>query len=86
MGSIYFNSDESENDQLLKLGFEALEAPPIEGYNPPVIPAISISIAEFIAEYFKYLNHEITDVTVPYDGQPIQRQSGGVVPLPDDQE
>ena len=86
LGSIYFNSDESENDQLPKLGFEALEAPPIEGYNPPVIPAISISIAEFIAEYFKYLNHEITDVTVPYDGQPIQRQSGGVVPLPDDQE
>ena len=86
LGSIYFNSDESENNQLPKLGFEALEAPTIPGYNPPVIPAISISIAEFIAEYFKYLNHEIADVTVPYDGQPIQRQSVGVGPLPDDQE
>ncbi|MBU5310364.1 mucin-binding protein [Ligilactobacillus saerimneri] len=77
LGSIYFNSDESENNQLPKLGFEAIKVSPIAGYNPPVIPAISISIAEFIAEY---LNDEITDVT--YDGQPIQRQSVHVEPFP----
>ena len=81
LGSIYFNSDEKENDQLPKLGFKALEAPPIEGYNSPVIPAISVSIADF-------LNNDITDPTYDdhlYDGHhPIQRQSLDVVGLPDD--
>lgn len=81
LGSIYFNSDEKENDQLPKLGFKALEAPPIEGYNSPVIPAISVSISDF-------LNNDITDPTYDdhlYDGHhPIQRQSLDVVGLPDD--
>ena len=84
LSSIYFNSDESENDKLKKLVFNSLEAPTIPGYNSPVIPAISISIPEFIAEYLEYLNHKITDVTVPYVRQPIQRQSGKVDTLPDD--
>ena len=81
LGSIYFNSDESKNNQLQKLGFGALEAPPMEGYNSPVIPAISVSISDF-------LNNDITDPTYDdylYDGHhPIQRQSLEVVPLPDD--
>ena len=81
LGSIYFNSDESKNNQLQKLGFGALEAPPMEGYNSPVIPAISVSISDF-------LNNDITDPTYDnylYDGHhPIQRQSLEVVPLPED--
>ena len=81
LGSIYFNSDKKENDQLPRLMFKALEAPPIEGYNSPVIPAISVSISDF-------LNNDITDPTYDdhlYDGHhPIQRQSLDVVGLPDD--
>ena len=81
LGSIYFNSDESKNNQLQKLEFGALEAPPMEGYNSPVIPAISVSISDF-------LNNDITDPTYDdylYDGHhPIQRQSLEVVPLPED--
>lgn len=81
LGSIYFNSDERKNNQLQKLGFGALEAPPMEGYNSPVIPAISVSISDF-------LNNDITDPTYDdylYDGHhPIQRQSLEVVPLPED--
>ncbi|WP_025014562.1 mucin-binding protein [Lactobacillus kitasatonis] len=53
----------------------------MEGYNSPVIPAISVSISDF-------LNNDITDPTYDdylYDGHhPIQRQSLEVVPLPDD--
>ena len=83
LGSIYFNSDESENNKLPKLMFEALEAQTIPGYNSPVIPAISVSISDF-------LNIDITDPKYDdhlYDGHhPIQRQSLEIVGLPPSEE
>ena len=71
---------ESENDDLPLINFKAIDVPTIPGAKSPVIPGISQTVNSFMEDEIE----EILDTS--YVNPPIQRISGIVIPLPEEEK
>ena len=71
---------ESENDDLLLINFKAIDVPTIPGAKSPVIPGISQTVNSFMEDEIE----EILDTS--YVNPPVQRISGIVIPLPEEEK
>lgn len=76
MDTLYYEI-ESENDDLPLINFKAIDVPPIPGAKSPVIPGISQTVNSFMEDGI---------IDTSYVNPPVQRISGEVTALPEEEK